>query len=151
MTNKGATTLFNRAIAQQFTTIESRISTIALLLSRVGNPFSDPDNIGQSTEIANQIVKGEIRIDNGNNQPSGAVIASFDVEVGGLSSTASTVFVNDINIDASVMSPNSKYWIVLLPTGFSHRDTIKWHHNGDLRTIDQYSAFAQGEDKIRSQ
>jgi hypothetical protein len=147
MVNKGATTLYNRAIAQQFTTIESRISTIALLLSRVGNPFTDPDDIGQSTDIAEQKVKGEIRIDNGNNQPSGAVIATFNVEVGGLSSTADTVFVNDINIDASVMSPNSKYWIVLMPTGFSHRDTIKWHHNGDLRTLDQYSAFAQGEDK----
>ena len=147
MTNKGATTLFDRAIAQQFTTIESRISTIALLLSRVGNPFTDPDSIGQSTDIAEQKVKGEIRIDTGNNQPSGAVIASFDVEVGGLTSTATTVFVNDINIDASVMSPNAKYWIVLMPAGFSHRDTIKWHHNGDLRTLDQYSAFAQGEDK----
>ena len=146
MINKGATTLYNRAIAQQFSTIESRISTIALLLSRIGNPFTDSEG-GLSTDIAEQVVKGEIRIDNGNNQPSGAVIAQFKVEVGGLSSTADTVFVNDINVDASVLSPNSKYWIVLLPTGLSHRDTIRWHHNGDLRTIDQYSAFASGEDK----
>jgi hypothetical protein len=147
MVNKGSTTLYNRAIAQQFTTIESRISTIALLLSRVGNPFSENESGGLSTDIAEQTVKGEIRIDNGNNQPSGVTIAQFKVEVGGLTSTADTVFVNDITIDASVMSPTAKYWIVLMPTGTSHRDTIRWHHNGDLSTINQYSAFAQGEDK----
>lgn len=146
MTNRGATTLYNRAIAQQFSTIESRISTIALQLSRVGNPFLDTET-GASTEIVDQIIKGEIRIDNGNNQPSGAVISQFKVEVGGLTSTAQTIFVNDITIDASVLSPSGKYWIVLMPCGASHRDTIKWHHNGDLRTLNQYSAFAQGEDK----
>jgi hypothetical protein len=146
MSNKGATTLYGRAIAQQFTTIESRISTIALLLSRVGNPFSEGET-GESTEIVNQVVKGEIRIDDGNNKPSGVVISQFNVEVGGLTSTAQTVFVNDITIDASVLSPSAKYWIVLMPCGISHRDTVKWHHNGDLSTINQYSAFAHGEDK----
>jgi hypothetical protein len=146
MSNKGATTLYGRAIAQQFTTIESRISTIALLLSRVGNPFSEGET-GQSTEIINQVVKGEIRIDNGDNKPSGVTICQFNVEVGGLTSTAQTVFINDITIDASVLSPSAKYWIVLMPTGTSHRDTIKWHHNSDLSTINQYSAFAHGEDK----
>jgi hypothetical protein len=146
MSNKGSTTLYNRAIAQQFTTIESRISTIALLLSRIGNPFTSSEG-GPSTEIVDQVVKGEIRIDNGNNQPSGATISQFTVEVGGLASSAETIFVNDITIDASVMSPNAKYWIVLLPCGTSHRDSIKWHHNGDLSSPDQYSAFAQGEDK----
>jgi hypothetical protein len=146
MTNKGATTLYRRAIAQQFTTIESRISTIALILSRVGNPFADTEG-GLSTDIAEQVVKGEIRIDNGNNQPSGATICQFKVEVGGLTSSADTIFVNDITIDASVLSPNGKYWLVLLPCGTSHRDTIKWHHNSDLSTINQYSAFASGEDK----
>jgi hypothetical protein len=146
MVNKGSTTLYRRAIAQQFTTIESRISTIALLLSRIGNPFADVEG-DFSTDIAQQTVKGEIRIDNGNNQPSGVTIAQFKVEVGGLTSTADTVFVNDITIDASVLSPSGKYWIVLLPCGTSHRDAIRWHHNGDLSTINQYSAFAQGEDK----
>jgi hypothetical protein len=146
MVNKGATTLYRRAIAQQFTTIESRMSTIALLLSRIGNPFANEEG-GSSTDIAEQTVKGEIRIDNGNNQPSGVTIAQFKVEVGGLSSTADTVFVNDITVDASVLSPSAKYWIVLFPCGTSHRDTIKWHHNGDLSTINQFSAFAQGEDK----
>ena len=116
MKNKGSTTLYNRAIAQQFTTIESRISTIALLLSRIGNPFLDTET-GASTEIVNQVVKGEIRIDNGNNQPSGVTISQFNVEVGGLTSTADTIFINDITIDASVMSPNAKYWIVLFPAG----------------------------------
>ena len=148
MSNKGATTLYNRAIAQQFQTIESRISTIALQLSRIGSPFTDFTGVqgGLSTEIVGQVVKGEIRVDL-NNTPAGPVICQFEVNVGGLTSSAETVFVNDITIDASVLSPTAKYWIVLFPCGMSNRDAVKWHHNGDLSTLNQYSAFAQGEDK----
>jgi hypothetical protein len=148
MSNKGATTLYNRAIAQQFQTIDSRISALALLLSRIGNPFVDSTGTdgGLSTEIAEQVVKGEIRIDN-DNTPTGPTISQFEVNVGGLVSTADTIFINDITIDASVLSPTAKYWIVLLPCGSSNRDTIKWHHNNDLSTLDKYSSFAQGEDK----
>jgi hypothetical protein len=148
MTNRGSTTLYNRAIAQQFQTLDSRISSIALLLSRIGTPFTDMTGVegGVSTEIAEQVINGEIRIDN-ENKPTGPVIAEFKAEVGGLSSTADTIFVNEIKVDASVLSPNAKYWIVLMPTGTSNRDAIRWHHNGDLSTINQYSAFAKGEDK----
>lgn len=148
MVNKGSTALYNRAIAQQFQTLDSRISTIALLLSRIGTPFTDLTGVqgGVSTDIAEQVINGEIRIDN-DNKPTGPVIATFKVEVGGLSSTADTIFVNDIKVDASVLSPNAKYWLVLMPTGTSNRDTIRWHHNNDLSTINQYSAFAKGEDK----
>ena len=145
MSNKGSTTLYNRAIAQQFQTIDSRISTIAVQLSRIGSPFTGAEG-GVSTEIVNQVVKGEIRIDN-DNKPTGPVISQFEINVGGLTSTADTIFVNDIKVDASVLSPTAKYWIVLFPCGTSNRDTIKWHHNNDLNRIDQYSAFAQGEDK----
>ena len=148
MSNKGATTLYNRAIAQQFQTTDSRISTIALQLSRIGSPFTDFTGVegGLSTEIVGQVVKGEIRVDL-DNTPAGPVISQFEINVGGLTSSAETIFVNDIKVDASVLSPTAKYWIVLFPCGRSNRDTIKWHHNGDLRTLDQYSAFAKGEDK----
>src|SRR5215211_2287053 len=56
MVNRGSTTLYGRGIAQQFTTIESRISTIALLLSRIGNPFAEVE-AGASTDITQQVVK----------------------------------------------------------------------------------------------
>lgn len=145
MHNKGSTALYNRAIAQQFTTNESRISTIALMLSRVGDPFGNIQ--GEfSTDVTEQVIDGQIRIDD-TNSPYGAVISSFKVNVGGLSSTADTIFVNDIKVDASVLSPNGKYWLVLMPTGTSNRDTIRWHHNGDLSTTGQWTAFAKGESK----
>src|SRR5215212_672270 len=146
--NKGSTTLYNRAIAQQFTTNESRISTIALIMSKVGNPFENTEG-ELSTDVVEQVVDAEIRIDSGDNKPTGAVIATFKVNVGGLSSTADTIFVNDINIDAAVLSPNSKYWLVMLPCGTSLRNTIRWHHDGDLSTLNRYSAFASGESKNR--
>ena len=95
------------------------------------------------SQLAEQVVKGEIRIDN-ENKPTGPVISQFKVDVGGLSSTADTIFVNDVKVDASVLSPNGKYWIVLLPCGTSHRNTVLWHHDGDMITLDKYSAFAKG-------
>jgi hypothetical protein len=144
--NRGSTTLFNRAIAQQFTTNESRISTIALIMSKVGDPFGTQE-VQQSTDVVEQTVNGEIRIDSGDNKPTGAVICTFKVNVGGLTSTGDTIFVNDIKIDAAVLSPNAKYWLVLMPCGTSLRNTIRWHHNGDLSTLEQNSAFAFGESK----
>lgn len=149
MVNKGATTLYGRAIAQQFTTIDSRISTIAILLSVIGNPFRDAgaeDEGAPSTDIIDPVIKGEIVIDI-DNKPIGPSIATFKVQVGGLSSSADTIFVNDITIDPSVLSANAKYWIVLFPTGTSNRDTIRWHHNNDLSTPEQYSAFSKGTSK----
>ena len=145
MVNQGSTSLYGRAIATQFTTVDSRIQTLALILSRVGDPFSDIQT-EFSTDVNEQVIEGEIRIDN-NNSPDGAVISQFEVQAGGLTSTPDTIFVNDIKIDASVLSPNAKYWIVLMPTGTSNRDTIRWHHDGDLSTANHWSAFAQGQSK----
>src|SRR5688500_3072697 len=106
--------------------------------------FSVNNKIVQSqSQLQEQVVHGEIRIDN-ENKPTGPVISQFKVEVGGLSSTADTIFVNDIKIDASVLSPNAKYWLVLLPCGTSYRNTVLWHHDGDMVTLDKYSAFAKG-------
>jgi hypothetical protein len=144
--NKGSTVLYGRAIAQQFITNESRISTIALIMSKIGDPFGT-QTLEQSTDVIEQVVNAEIRIDSGDNKPTGAVIATFKVNVGGLASNGDTIFVNDIKIDAAVLSPNAKYWLVMLPCGTSLRNTIRWHHNGDLSTLDQNSAFATGESK----
>ena len=146
MSNKGSTTLYGRAIAVQFTALESRISTIALILSRIGEPFRNLEG-ALSTDIAEQVIDGEIRIDN-NNTPTGPVISTFKVPAGGLSSSADTIFVNDIKVDASVLSPTAKYWLVLMPCGTSNRDTVRWHHDGDLTTYPRYSAFARGETKV---
>lgn len=141
--NQGATALYGRAIAQQFQAIDSRISTLFLILSKVGNPF--PQSIS-GTDIVDQIVKGEIRIDL-ENKPTGPTIALFDVPVSGLTSSADTVFISEIKIDASVLSPTAKYWIVLNPVGTGNADTIRWHHNNDITQSNAYSAFALGKTK----
>lgn len=111
--------------------------------------FDVENKITQSappSQLEEQVVKGEIRIDN-NNTPNGPVISQFKVNVGGLSSTADTIFVNDIKVDASVLSPNGKYWIVMFPVGTSYRNTVLWHHDNDLLTQGKYSAFAKGPSK----
>jgi hypothetical protein len=141
--NQGATSLYGRGIAQQFSAIDSRINTIFLIMSRVGNPFPATES---GTDIVNQVVKGEIRIDI-EDKPIGPTIALFDIPVSGLTSSADTVFINDIKIDASVLSPTAKYWIVVFPVGTSNGNTIRWHHNNDITVAGANSAFALGNSR----
>lgn len=142
--NQGATSLYGRAIAQQFSAIDSRINTILLILSKVGNPF--PSTTESTTTIVDQVVKGEIRIDL-ENKPTGPTIALFDVPVGSLTSTADSIFINDIKINSAVLSPTAKYWIVLNPVGTSNGDTVRWHHNNVITIPNANSAFALGKTK----
>ena len=141
--NQGATSLYGRAIAQQFQAIDSRINTIFLIMSKVGNPFPPTES---GTTIVDQVVKGEIRIDN-EGKPTGPTICLFDIPVSGLTSSADTVFINDIKINASVLSPTAKYWLVINPIGTSNANTIRWHHNNDISKPDANSAFALGKTK----
>ena len=143
MSNQGATSLYGRGIAQQFQAIDSRINTIFLLMSKVGEPFPASES---GTDIVDQIVKGEIRIDI-EDKPIGPTIALFDIPVSGLTSSADTVFITDIKIDASVLSPSAKYWIVVNPIGTSNANTIRWHHDNDITVAGANSAFALGNSR----
>lgn len=140
--NRNASVLYNRAIAQQFIAIDTRFSDIAVILSRIGDPFPSTG----STEVLDQAVDAEIRIDN-NGKPDGPTISSFKIPVSGLSSAADTIFVNGIKVSSAVSSPNTKYWLVLFPVGESNGDTIRWHHDNDISVPNRFSAFAIGENK----
>lgn len=140
--NRNASTLYNRAIAQQFSAIDTRFSDIAVILSRIGDPFP----ITGTTEVLDQVVEAEIRIDN-NGKPDGPTISSFKIPVAGLSSAADTIFVNGIKVSSAVSSPNTKYWLILFPVGEGHGDTIRWHHDNDISVPNRFSAFAIGENK----
>lgn len=142
LTNRNASILYNRAIAQQFSAIDTRFSDIAVILSRIGDPFPSTG----STEVLDQVVDAEIRIDN-NGQPDGPTISSFKIPVAGLSSAADTIFVNGIKVSSAVSSPNTKYWLILFPVGESAGDTIRWHHDNDISVPDRYSSFAIGKNK----
>jgi len=138
--NQGATALYGRGIAQQFQAIDSRISTIFLIMSKVGNPFPPTES---GTTLIDQVVKGELRIDI-EDKPIGPIIALFDIPVSGLTSSADTVFITDIKVDASVLSPSAKYWIVINPVGTSNANTVRWHHNNNIMIPGSNSAFALG-------
>ena len=140
--NRNASILYKRAIAQQFTAIDTRFSDIAVILSRIGDPFPATG----TTEVLDQVVDAEIRIDN-NGKPDGPTISSFKIPVAGLSSGADTIFVNGIKVSSAVSSPNTKYWLVLFPVGESPGDTIRWHHDNDISLPNRFSAFAIGANK----
>ncbi|MGD1837508.1 MAG: hypothetical protein ACPKPY_05560 [Nitrososphaeraceae archaeon] len=132
----GATILYNTILGQQFQALDTRFSSIALVLSKIGQPFPD-------TDIADQVVKGEIRVhDDINNQP-GPVIAEFKVPSSRISETSDTILVNNININSTVSSPSAKYWIILRPVGTSPSNTIRWHHNSNFSKPNQISAIAR--------
>lgn len=128
--------LYGTSIAQQFTSLDARFTTIRLGLSRIGDPkggVDDPENP--------VFLKGYIITDN-NNTPRGSVIATFDVPYESLTADLTDVFINDIKVDPSNASPNTKYWLRLQPIGVGQGDTIRWHHDGNVAILGRYSAFA---------
>jgi len=142
----GSTTLNNRALAQQFIidNDQRRIDSIAVVMSKVGDPDSPKDR-----------VNGEIVMDEAN-KPTGTKIASFSIPLSNIETTPQTIFVNDLDIRQRFLSGGqTKLWIKFFQrsglTGNPVNDpanTIKWHHNNIFNTAQSlYSGQAPGGDK----
>lgn len=132
-------TLYKRHLAQQFTALDSRFITLKLVLSQIGDPTGgvlDPEHP--------IILTGDIVTDN-NDTPTGSVIASFEIPYQGLTSSPTDIFINDLKIDPSVASPNTKYWVRIHAIGVSRGDSVRWHHNNDVSTTGIRSAYAVGD------
>jgi len=129
-TNKGSTSLNNRAIAQQVI-IDSdarRLDSIAFVLSKVGEPDSPESR-----------VNGDIVLDK-NNLPKGTILDTFHIPLASIETSAQTIFVNDISIKESLLEGGQKkLWLRLFQrsgiTGDAIDDpanTVLWHHDGVL-------------------
>jgi len=150
-TNAGATTLVDKAIAQQLI-IENdqrRITDLMFIVSKVGAPTSPNDR-----------VNGDIVMDFGDNSPRGRTLATFSIPIGDIKSTPTNIFVNDIDVKIRFLQGENKIWLRLFQRSGIKGDpdndpvnTIKWHHNGVVNTTQPvYTAISsnnKGEYKLR--
>jgi hypothetical protein len=156
--NAGSTNTTFKAIAQQVI-IDSdarRIDSIAMILSKVGDPSSPKDRLN-----------GEIRLDNGNNSPrDGTILDKFHIDLSQIESSPRTIFVNDINVKERLLEGGQKkIWILIGqrsneedengdPDGngnpnHGNNHTIRWHHNGLFNqspALSLYSGTAESGD-----
>ena len=150
-TNAGATSLVDKAIAQQLI-IENdqrRITDLMFIVSKVGAPTSPNDR-----------VNGDLVMDFGDNTPRGRVLATFSLPIGDIKSTPTNIFVNDIDTKIRFLQGENKIWLRLFQRSGIKGDpdndpanTIFWHHNGTIGAIRPvYTAISsnnKGEYKLR--
>jgi len=151
-TNNGAATLVNVARAQQLVVQndERRITGVNFIISKIGAPESPNDR-----------VNGDLVMDSGDNQPTGATLATFNFPISDLKTTPTNVFVDlGDKVKVRFLSGRNVIWIRLFqrsglkgdPDGDT-ANTIRWHHNGLVNTTQPvYTAVSsnnQGEYKLR--
>jgi hypothetical protein len=136
---KYVTALYKTFLAVQFEALDSRFITVRMTLSRIGDPrggINDPEN---PIKLIGQIIT-----DN-NNNPTGSLVCEFEIPFESLTADPTDVFINDLHVDPSVSSPNTKYWLRLKPIGVGRGDTVRWHHDNNVSEIGRYSAYAIGD------
>jgi hypothetical protein len=151
-TNHGATSLVDRAIAQQLI-IENdqrRITDLLFILSKVGNPTSP-----------NDVINGDLVMDFGDNSPRGQTLATFNISISDIKSTPTNIFIDlEDKVKVRFLQGENKIWIRLFqrsgvkgdPDG-DGSNTIFWHHNNVIGPIQPvYTAVSsnnKGEYKLR--
>lgn len=142
-TNGGFANLTSVARAQQIV-IENdqrRITDLAFILSKTGDPKSSKDRIN-----------GDLVMDLGDNTPRGRVLATFNIPLGDIKTTPDTIFVNDVDVKVRFLQGENKVWLRLFQRsgldGDPNVDTvnqIRWHHNGIFNTTQAvYTANSTG-------
>jgi len=140
--NQNFLDLSNKAIAQQFIiqNDQRRITDLDFILSKYGEP-----------EVDTGVVHGDIVMDI-NNTPTGLVIATFQIPLDIIQTTATTIFVNDLDTDIGFLPGATKIWVRLFQrSGFDGSpnnnifNTIRWHHNNVFATTQTtYTSTAVG-------
>ena len=144
----GANTLNNRFLAQQVViqNDQRRITELAFIMSKVGEPDSP-----------NSRLNGEMRMDSGDNKPTGTVLATYHLDLSQLDTQPKTLFIPDIDVKIRFLEGSNKIWLIWKDRsgikGNVENDplnTVKWHHNNILSTVQAlYSASATASEAAR--
>lgn len=150
-TNHSATSLVDRAIAQQLTiqNDQRRITDLMFIVSKVGAPTSPNDR-----------VNGDIVMDFGDNTPRGQTLATFSIPISDIKTTPTSIFVNDVGVKVRFLQGENKIWLRLFQRSGIKGDpdndpanTIFWHNNGVTNTAQtSYTAIStnnKGEYKLK--
>ena len=140
--NQNFLDLSNKAIAQQRTiqNDQRRITDLDFILSKYGEP-----------EVDTNVVHGDIVMDV-SNTPTGMVIATFQIPLDIIQTTATTIFVNGLETNLPFLPGATKIWVRLFQrSGFDGSpntnifNTIRWHNNNVFNTTQEnYTATALG-------
>jgi hypothetical protein len=131
----GSETLHDKGIAQRVVPGTNKFRDLSLSLSKVGAPdvFSDP------------YIHGSIFTDLNDSPNHHGQVGAFDIDITTIpQGQASTVYqFNVAYADRATIIPNGKYWVVLhqLTALNDQNNTIRWYHNNDFETPNQYSAM----------
>jgi hypothetical protein len=146
--DSGRTTLNNRFIAQQVNVEndQRRITELAFVLERIGEPESPRSRIN-----------GEVRMDSGDNKPTGTVLGRFNIDLSSLSRATKTIFVTDIDLKIRFLEGSNKIWLLFTDRSGIKGDveddpdnTVAWHHDNIFNTLHTvYSATAPASEAAR--
>lgn len=132
----GSETLHDKGIAQRVVPGTNRFRDLALSLSKVGAPdiSSDP------------YIHGSIFTDVNDSPNAHGVVGQFDIDITSIpqGSTPQTTYqFNVAYADRLTIVPNQPYWLVLhqLTALNDQNNSIRWYHNNDFETPNQYSAM----------
>ena len=144
----GFNTLNNRFLAQQviIENDQRRITELAFIMSKIGEPDSPKSRIN-----------GEMRMDSGDNKPTGKVLATFNIDLSSIDTQQKTLFIPDVDVKVRFLEGSNKIWLIWKDRsgikGNVENDpanTIRWHHNNILNTTQTlYSASAPASEAAR--
>jgi hypothetical protein len=128
-TTNNFTTLALKDVGTQFIPGSTKLFNIALLLSKAGNGRSPVDDSYNLTGVQGCVCK-----DDGANQPSNNIIATFNIPYDRIDETPTSVYDINLQYFVSNIEPSTRHWIVLFKRGETEENTIRWHHDSDFIT-----------------
>jgi hypothetical protein len=123
------TSLSNKDIGVQFLPGSTKLTNIALLLSKVGTGRSSVEDAFNMTGV-----NGIICEDNGQNQPGGKIIATFTIPYDSIDTGPTPCYKLDLNYKVGNIDQNKPHWILLFKTGIDEENTVRWFHDTDFVT-----------------
>lgn len=125
-TTENFTSLANKDVGVQFLPGSTKLFNIALLLSKTGTGRSSVEDAFDMTGV-----NGIICEDNGDNSPSGKVIANFTIPYDQIDTGPTPIYKIDLQYKIANIDQNKPHWILLFKTGINEDNTVRWYHDSD--------------------
>src|ERR1041385_7687575 len=123
------TSTAGKDIGVQFIPGSTKLFNIALLLSKVGTGRSSVDDAYNLTGV-----QGLICRDDGNNSPSGKIVATFTIPYDSIPTSPTPIYKISLQYKVAHIDANALHWLILFKSGDSEDNTIRWYHDNDITT-----------------
>jgi hypothetical protein len=109
--------LFERALAQKFTSSSARLRDMAFMLQKVGVGTASPQWIKYLT--------GEVRFDSGYNTPDGYLYAYINIPLTDIPTSLGPVYFSNLNTNWDV-GVGQDLWVIFYDIGNDESNTVRW-------------------------